>query len=369
MSYPAVSSGWARVYFENAEWSALLNDENSSAQTGRASYRRIREIIAQYRQPNISKATWQLINTLLPCLGLWVLMFFSLHVSYWLTLLLAIPTSAFLVRTFIIFHDCGHGSFLPSRLANQIIGFVTGLLTLTPHISWWTDHWRHHATTGDLDRRGVGDIWMMTVEQYEQVPWWSRLWYRIYRHPIFMFLVGPFFVFGIVQRIPRQWGRKRELMSVIWTNLALGAIWTTLALTVGIKSYLMVHIPVLALSGMAGLWLFYVQHNYEKAYWRSSADHDGIQAALAGSSYFALPPVLQWFSGNIGFHHIHHLSPLIPNYSLESCYRQLPELPDVVVLNLRTSLRSLSLRLWDCSTERLISFGELKRRRTEVTGS
>ena len=324
---------------------------------------RIREVIAQYRHPSTAKASWQLVNTLLPCVALWVLMFLSLQVSYWLTLLLAIPTAAFVVRSFIIFHDCGHGSFLRSRLAMQIIGFFTGLMTLTPTASWWADHWRHHASTGDLDRRGVGDVWVMTVEDYESSPWWLRLWYRIYRHPVFMFLFGPFFVFVIVQRFPRPWAKKREVWSVIWMNLALGAVWTTLALTVGFKSYLMVHLPVLVLSGMAGFWLFYVQHNFEFAYWRKSPEHDGAQAALTGSSYFALPRVLQWFSGNIGFHHIHHLSPLIPNYSLESCHKELPELSNVVKLNLRTSLHSLSLRLWDQSADRLISFGEWKRRR------
>jgi omega-6 fatty acid desaturase (delta-12 desaturase) len=323
----------------------------------------MRKVLDQYSRPDTSKAIWQLVNTVVPCLALWILMFFTLRVSYWLTLGIAVVTAAFLVRTFIIFHDCGHGSFLPSRLANRMVGFFTGVLTLTPHHYWWADHARHHATSGNLDRRGVGDIWMMTVEEYEQSSWRTRLWYRVYRHPVLMFLFGPFLVFGVVHRIPRPGTQRREVLSVIWTNLALASIWTTLALTVGIKSYLMIHVPVLLFSGVAGLWLFYVQHTYQFAYWRRTADHDFMDAALIGSSYFELPRVLQWFSGNIGFHHIHHLSPRIPNYFLERCHRRLPEMPDLARLSLRTSLRSLSLRVWDESDESLISFGEWKRRK------
>jgi len=293
-------------------------------------------------------------------------MFFSLRVSYWLTLGLTIITAAFSVRTFIIFHDCGHGSFFGSRRANQIMGFFTGIITLTPHHRWWADHARHHATTGNLDRYGIGDVWMMTVEQYLHAPWWQKLWYRVYRHPFFMFVIGPFFIFAVINRIPNLKGPRREVLSVVWTNLALIAIWTTLALTVGFKSYLIIHIPVLAFSGMAGLWLFYVQHNYEYAYWRPGDDYDYAAAALFGSSYFKLPAVLQWFSGNIGFHHIHHLSPRIPNYFLESCHRSIPDMPKITKLGLRTSLRSLSLRLWDDASQRMISFGEYERYKRQI---
>ena len=321
----------------------------------------MRSVLDRYTKPIPRKAFWQLINTLLPTLALWVLMFFTLQTSYWVTLGVAMLTAAFSVRTFIIFHDCGHGSFLASRRANQLIGFFTGVLTLTPHFRWWADHSRHHATTGNLDRYGVGDVWMMTVDQYKSSPWHTRLWYRVYRHPFFMFLIGPFFIYAVVNRIPNLKGPKREYMSVIWTNIALVTIWTTLAFTVGFKSYLLVHLPIVAFSGMAGLWLFYVQHNYEHAYWRGGDNHDYAEAALLGSSYFKLPAVLQWFSGNIGFHHIHHLNPRIPNYSLESCHRHMPDLPKINVIDLRSSLRSLSLRLWDDATQRMISFGEYQR--------
>lgn len=321
----------------------------------------MRRVLDRYTRPSVRKSVWQLINTIVPCLALWVLMFFSLRVSYWLTLGLAMVTAAFLVRTFIIFHDCGHGSFMRSRRANLIIGFFTGVLTLTPYQRWWADHTRHHATTGNLDRHGIGDVWMMTVEQYRESPWHRRLWYRVYRHPFFMFGVGPFFIFGLMHRIPNLKARRNEVMSVVWTNLALVAIWVTLALTVGLKSYLMIHAPVLLFSGIAGLWLFYVQHNYELAYWRKAEEHDGSEAALLGSSHYRLPPVLQWFSGNIGFHHIHHLSPRIPNYFLESCHRSLPNMPNITTLGLRASLRSLSLRLWDDASQRMISFGEYER--------
>lgn len=320
----------------------------------------MRDVLKLHTRSDTRKGIWQLVNTLVPCLALWVLMFLSLRVSYWLTLALAVPTAAFQVRTFIIFHDCGHGAFFRSRRANTIIGFFTGVLTLTPHHRWWGDHRRHHATTGNLDRYGIGDVWMMTVTEYKQAGWATRLWYRVYRHPFFMFVIGPFFIFAAINRIPKFSGPRSEVMSVIWTNLALLAAWVALGLTVGLKAYLLVQIPVLSLSGIAGIWLFYVQHNYEHAYWQAGEAYDYDAAALHGSSYFRLPRVFQWFSGNIGFHHIHHLSPRIPNYFLESCHRSLPELPDITIIDLRTSLRSLSLRLWDERSQRMISFGELK---------
>jgi omega-6 fatty acid desaturase (delta-12 desaturase) len=321
----------------------------------------MRRILADHARSHQGKAIWQLVNTILPCLALWVLMFLTLHVSYWLTLALSVVTAAFSVRTFIIFHDCGHSSFLHSRRANQVIGFFTGVLTLTPNHRWWADHSRHHATTGNLDRYGIGDVWMMTVEDYARSSWARRLWYRVYRHPFFMFIVGPFFIFAVLNRIPRFSGPRREIMSVVWTNLALIAIWVTLGLTVGIGSYLIIHIPVLAFSGIAGLGLFYVQHNYERAYWRRGDTHDYAEAALLGSSHLKLPRLLQWFSGNIGFHHIHHLSPRIPNYSLESCHQSLSDLPGVTTIGLRECLQTLSLRLWDDEAQRMISFSEYER--------
>lgn len=320
----------------------------------------MRDVLKRYTRSDTRKGIWQLVNTLVPCLALWVLMFLSLRISYWLTLGLAVPTAAFQVRTFIIFHDCGHGAFFRSRRANEIVGFITGVLTLTPNHRWWGDHRRHHATTGNLDRYGIGDVWMMTVEEYKQAGWATRLWYRVYRHPFFMFIIGPFFIFAVINRIPKFSGPRPEWTSVIWTNLALVVAWVALGFTVGLKAYLMVQIPVLALSGIAGLWLFYVQHNFEHAYWRAGDDYEYEAAALLGSSFFKLPPVLQWFSGNIGFHHIHHLSPRIPNYLLESCHRSLPDLPDITIVDLRTSLRSLSLRLWDERRQRMISFAELE---------
>ena len=323
----------------------------------------IRRVLEAHMRSDWRKGLWQIVNTVVPCLALWVLMFFSLRISYWLTLGLAVVTAAFLVRTFIIFHDCGHNSFFSSRRANHIVGFFTGVLTLTPNHRWWGDHTRHHASTGNLDKRGVGDVWMMTVEQYRQSNWITRVWYRLYRNPIFMFTVGPFLIFGILNRIPSPKARRHEFSSVVWTNIALVVIWITLALTVGFESYLRIHLPVLLFSGMAGLWLFYVQHNYEFAYWKRTPEHDNATAALLGSSYYRLPRVLQWFSGNIGFHHIHHLGPRIPNYLLESCHRSLPEIPNITTFGLRASFRSLSLRLWDETSQRMISFGEYKRLR------
>lgn len=320
---------------------------------------RLSSVLKRNSKPLISRSVRQILNSVVPFLGLWVALYFSLRVSYWLTLALAVVTAAFMVRVFIIFHDCGHGSFFRSKRANEIVGFITGVLTLTPHYRWWYEHARHHATSGDLDRRGIGDIWMMTVEEYRNASSWNRLKYWCYRQPIFMLTVGPLLMFALLNRFPGKSSRRREKLSVLWCNLALVGIWTTLAFTIGLKAYLMMQIPVTVIGGAAGIWLFYVQHQYEGTYWARRVNHDPAEAALAGSSFYRLPRILQWFSGNIGFHHIHHLNSRIPNYFLERCHRELPPLPQVKRLSLRESLHSLSLRLWDEEQGRMVGFHEL----------
>jgi len=328
-----------------------------------------REIVARYQTPGVKPAVWQLVSTLVPLVGALILMNWSLSVSYWLTLALAIPAAGLTIRTFIIMHDCGHGSFLPSKTWNNIIGWVTGILTTTPYSHWRREHAIHHATSGHLEQRGTGDISTMTVKEYLAAGRLRRFWYRVYRNPVILLVFGPAFLF-IKHRWPtRGIAGKKEIWNVHLTNLALAALITTLSLLIGFKDFIMIWLPVFLLSGAAGVWLFYVQHQFEDAYWRGGDDWDYATAAVAGSSYFRLPKVLQWFTGNIGFHHVHHLSPKIPNYRLERCHKENPTFQKVVTLTLRESVRTLGLRLWDEESGRMVGFGHLRRlRREQQTG-
>lgn len=319
----------------------------------------LRRILAPYQAPIAWRSVWQVINTLVPYVALWVLMYFSLRVSYWLTLALAVPAAGFMVRAFIIFHDCGHGSFFKSRRANDIVGNLTGILTFTPYQRWRHDHAIHHATAGDLDRRGTGDVQTLTVEEYLALPWWKRAGYRIMRNPLILFTIGSFLVFTVFQRFYGKDTGQRERISVLGTNLALAGMIAGLIALMGWQAYLLIQIPILFLGTSAGVWLFYVQHNYEGTYWERHDKWDFFRAGLHGSSFYQLPAVLQWFTGNIGFHHIHHLSPKIPNYLLPKCHYENPVF-HVPPLTLRSSLRCLRLRLWDEKQRRMVGYPVLK---------
>jgi omega-6 fatty acid desaturase (delta-12 desaturase) len=319
-----------------------------------------RQAVAKYQQSDTRRSYWQVVNTLLPYFVLWYLMYRSLAVSYWLTLLLAIPAAGFMVRTFIIFHDCGHGSFFNSRKANDVLGFITGVLTFTPYYHWRHDHAIHHATAGDLDRRGVGDVMVLTVDEYLELPSWKRLGYRFLRNPFVMFAVGPLIVFLIVHRFAHRTAGKRERYSVIWTNLILLGILVFMGLTIGIKAFVLVHLPILVLGTSFGVWLFYVQHQFEGVYWERHENWSFSAAGLQGSSFYQLPKLLQWFTGNIGFHHIHHLSPRIPNYFLERCHNENPVFDQVKPLTFLSSLKSLTFRLWDEKNRKLVGYSHLK---------
>jgi omega-6 fatty acid desaturase (delta-12 desaturase) len=314
------------------------------------------KILAPYRIPDTKRSLWQMANTIIPYIGLWFLMFISMKVSYWLTLALSIPTAGFMVRSFIIFHDCGHGSFFSDRRANEIAGIITGILTLTPWTRWWHNHAVHHATAGDLDRRGVGDVYVMTVKEYRESNWIIKLGYRLMRNPVLMFFIGGPFIFALINRIPIPGTGKRERQSIFWTNMALAIIITILCITQGWKAYLLVQLPILILGSSTGIWLFYVQHQFEGVYWKRHGEWNFFEAGLKGSSYFKLPRVLQWFTGNIGFHHIHHLSSKIPNYRVNKCLRDNPDLQNPPTLTLLTSLRSLRLRLYDEDAHQLVGW-------------
>lgn len=323
----------------------------------------IKQVLSHYQQPSWKRAAWQLLNTLLPYFILWYLMVLSLQVSYLLTLGLAILAAGFMVRTFIIFHDAGHGSFFPTRRANDLVGILTGILTFTPYHQWRHDHAVHHATAGDLDRRGTGDVTTLTVDEYLAMPWWKQAGYRIMRNPLVLFTIGAFLVFAIFHRFPSPGAGRRERNSVIYTDLALIGLSAGMILWIGWQAFLLIIIPVLFFAASAGVWLFYVQHNFEGSYWVRHEQWDFFQVGLRGSSYYQLPAILQWFSGNIGFHHIHHLNARIPNYLLPKCYLENPFL-QVKPLTIPSSLRSLRLRFWDEQSQRMVGYEALKSRRS-----
>lgn len=300
------------------------------------------------------------MNTLVPYAVIWYLMIQSLKVSYALTLALAVIASLLLVRIFIIFHDCGHGSFFRSLKANRFWGLVTGILTFTPSSYWWREHAQHHASAGNLDDRGVGDIWTMTVQEYLKSPLWTRITYRLARNPLFLFILGPGFLFLFIHRFSDNKTTKQGVESVLMTNLGILAVGALLSSLIGMKEYIAIQIPVVMMAASAGVWLFYVQHQFEGVYWERDPNWDYVDEALKGSSFYKLPRVLQWFTGNIGFHHIHHLSPRIPNYYLEKCYNEIQLFREVKPVTFLSSLKSITYRLWDEQHRRLVGFGYLR---------
>jgi len=319
-----------------------------------------KKIVAQYQKPSLRRALWQMVNTIGPYIALWYLMYVSMAVSWWLTVPLAILAGGFMVRVFIIFHDCGHGSFFKSRKANNILGFITGVLTLTPYSHWRGEHAAHHATSGDLDRRGVGDIWTLTVLEYLEASRWKRFAYRLARNPLVLFVLAPLFVFLVRHRIPKAWANQRERRSVYWTNLAVLAMAAGLTWVFGLKAYLLIQLTVLTVAGAVGFWLFYVQHQFDGVYWERGESWDFTASALQGSSFYKLPRVLQWFSGNIGYHHIHHLSSRIPNYNLTRCHQAHPLFQSVKPVTLFSSFKSLTFRLWDERRRKLVGYRHLR---------
>ncbi|HZY42665.1 MAG TPA: fatty acid desaturase [Anaerolineae bacterium] len=317
-------------------------------------------LVAPYTTPEVRRSVWQVINSVGPVIALWAGMYWSLSVSYVLTLALAIPTAGFLVRTFIIFHDCCHGSFFKSRRANDTLGVILGILTFTPYYHWRHDHAIHHATAGNLDKRGVGDVPVMTVVEYLAAPWWRRAGYRFLRNPLMLFTVGAPFMFLVVQRFAAPHSGKRERLSVVYTNLALLALFGGLSVLLGWREVALVQLPVTVITSVAGVWLFYVQHQFEGVYWERKDSWNFARAGFEGSSFYKLPAVLQWFTGNIGFHHIHHLSPKVPNYLLPKCHYENQAL-QIEPLTLWSSFKSARLHLYDEATQMLVGFNSLKR--------
>ncbi len=315
-----------------------------------------------YVKPNRRKAIQQIVDTFVPYFAVWTLMVVTVQqgYSYWITLALSVLASALQVRIFILFHDCCHGSFFASRRANRILGYVSGILTFTPFEQWRRSHATHHDTVGDLDRRGVGDIWILTIEEFQAASPWKRFMYRIVRNPIAMLLVGTPIIFLIDQRYFHKLDRKRERWSVIVTDIAILAMILVAGVTIGIRTYVVIQLPTMLIAGAAGLWLFYVQHQFEGVYWARHEVWDPMKAALEGSSFYKLPKLLQWFTGSIGFHHVHHVQQRIPNYNLERCYHDVLALQAVKPLSIRKSLKCARLHLWDEKNQKLTGYGPVK---------
>lgn len=322
--------------------------------------------LAAYNGPDLSRSLIQLLSTGTAFLALWYAMFRTLEVHYALTLILAIPTAGFLVRLFMIQHDCGHGSFFRSRRASSAVGHAIGALTLLPYEYWRRTHAHHHAHSGDLEHRGFGDVETLTVSEYLGRSTRGRLRYRIYRNPMVLFGVGALWHFVLKQRlplnVPRSW--RREWRSIWLTNVLIAVAVVTLTGTIGWSRFLLVHAPVVALTCAVGVWLFYVQHQFEDTYWERRPDWDFFDAALKGSSHLVLPRPLEWLTAHIGLHHLHHLSPRIPNYRLRACLNAHPELAAENRVTIRGSLRVMRLHLWDADACRLISFRECHERNT-----
>lgn len=329
--------------------------------TDRKKIRELNQVISKYQKPSEARSYWQLANTIVPYGLLWAAMAWTITISFWLTLPLLILSAGFLIRTFIIFHDCGHGSFFRSNRANDIVGYITGIITFTPYHYWRNSHAKHHATSANLDKRGYGDVWMMTVDEYKNASRFERLKYRLYRNPLVMFMLGPLFLILVTHRRVRRDSNRAEKLSVHGTNLGIAVLAALMCWAIGWKAYLVIQFFVLYIGIMAGIWLFYVQHQFEGVYWARQGQWNFTDASLEGGSYYKLPRVLHWFTGSIGYHHVHHLNSRIPNYNLSKVHEEIPILAESPTIGFFGSFKSLRFRLWDEKTERLISFGEMKK--------
>ena len=325
----------------------------------------LRQSIAPYEIPSVARSLFQFISSTALFVACWAVMLWSLQFSYFLTLALAIPTAGFVVRIFIIQHDCGHGSFFKSRRANQIVGLLCSVMTFTPYASWRRQHAGHHANWNNLDRRESGaDIYSacLTVKEYQALSRRERFTYRLTRHPIVSHFLIPPLVFLALYRVPfdtpKDWGAERR--SVYWLDLAMLVVFGGLSLFFGWKQVLMIQLPIICTSSIVGVWLFSLQHRFEGVMWSRQNEWNFTNAALDGSSYLELPRVLQWFTGNIGFHHIHHLSPRVPNYRLQACHENVPAVRRVTTLNMRSGLRATGLALWDEVTQTAVRFADAK---------
>ena len=319
-----------------------------------------RAALAPYARPDVRSSLLDLATSIVPYLLLMAAMIALVPVSYLAVLALSIPAAGFLLRTFIVFHDCAHGSFLPSKRANQWLGRVLGVVVYTPYGAWKHSHAMHHASAGDLDRRGDGDVPTMTVTEYHAAAWKIRLAYRLFRHPAVMFTIGPLIAMVIQPRLTSRKSRPRIRNSVLLNNLALAIVIGGFCWAFGWETFVLVQAPMVVLAGGAGVWLFFVQHQFEDVYWESGDEWSYADAALRGSSYLRLPKALQFFSGNIGLHHVHHLSARIPNYNLQAAHDALDVFQSVPVLTIRSGMRATRLKLYDEDARQMVTFAQAR---------
>jgi acyl-lipid omega-6 desaturase (Delta-12 desaturase) len=322
-----------------------------------------RDAVAPYEAPDVRRSALDVATSIVPYLVLSVAMYRLLDVSYWLTLLVAIPAGGFLLRTYIVFHDCTHGSFLPSKRANTLLGVVCGLFVYSPFHAWKHEHAVHHATSSDLDRRGVGDVDMLTVREYAALSKPKRFEYRMLRNPLVMLVLGPIWALAIEPRFSQGNGRPLDRKSVIATDVLLAAVLGSLVWLIGWKALVLIQLPCIMLAGSAGVWLFYVQHQFDGVYWERGGGWSYADAALKGASHLKLPKVLQFFTGNIGLHHVHHLSARIPNYNLQRAHDENAFFHDVPQIGIREGIRALRLKVWDEEEGRLLTW---KRARPKI---
>jgi omega-6 fatty acid desaturase (delta-12 desaturase) len=323
-----------------------------------------RAIIARYAGSDVWHSVWQVATTVVMLVGSLIIGYWLMSRAPWATALLILPIAGLLVRTFVIMHDCTHGSFLPWPKANDAVGFITGVLTFTSYAQWRREHALHHASSGDLDRRGFGDVTTLTVAEYEALSKFEKFKYRLYRHPFVLFGVGPLHMMILQRfRFPGVATKEKQLWSVWMTNFALAGLIAIAVIAFGWKSVFLLYMPAYYIAAAAGIWLFYVQHQFEEAYWERGQQWDYATAAITGSSHLRMPGILNWFTGHIGLHHVHHLGPKIPNYRLAAAHAENEIFKEAPVLTLRTAFRTLRLTLWDEANKKMIGFRELKEQR------
>lgn len=318
----------------------------------------LRKAVKPYEKSELQISIIQIFNTLVPYILCIILGMMAYHISPFISIALGVVGAFFLVRSFIIFHDCCHGSFFKNKKWNDRLGNFTGFLTLFPYQQWRREHNIHHATSGNLDKKGVGDIWMMTIEEYEAADKKTQLAYRVYRNPFVMFILGPIYLLFISNRFNRKDARQKERMNTWLHNLAIVVVYGAIIYFFGLGMFAAVFIPILFVGGMLGIWMFYIQHTFEESYFEENSEWDYVKAAVEGSSYYKLPKLLQWLTGNIGFHHVHHLSPRIPNYYLEKAHEETPPLQHATTITLKTSLESIRYKLYDEKKKVFITFKE-----------
>lgn len=335
---------------------------NTNSQPGRT----WQSIISKYNTPSLSHSIWQLVNSIVPYILLWVIMVFTLKISFWLTLPLIILAAGFLIRIFIIFHDCGHGSFFRSKKLNFYIGSACGMMAFTPYHKWTDLHREHHQTVGNLDKRGKGDVWTLTVEEYLARSPFRRFTYRFFRHPFTLLGIGGIATFIVGNRFSNRTMTRKQRLNVYSTNVILLAAASLISWAIGWQAFLIIQLPVMFFAAMGGIYLFYLQHQYEDVIWCRQEDWEYKKLALEGSSFFKLPGILRWFTGNIGFHHIHHLGPTIPNYNLPKAYKENELFREIKPITFWQSFKSLSIRFWDETGQRAVGLREIRKQRIAV---